>query len=152
MEKIYINSIAVLTSLWITNKYELLLPILILLTILMIIDYISGMLASKKEALEYLNDDKYGWNSNKSISGIYKKVGYIFLILVSVSTDFLLFKFANEIGIDFKHNTIFGLLVSIWLVINESLSILENVGRMGVKLPSFLMKTLTDLKDHINKI
>ena len=39
---------------WVTNKLGLLLPAIVLLMILMIIDYISGMLAAKKEALEDL--------------------------------------------------------------------------------------------------
>lgn len=116
----------------------------------MFLDYISGLLASKKEALEHPNDNKYGWNSKTSIIGIYKKVGYFFVIVASVTIDLLLFQFASEIGINYKHNTIFGLLVSLWLVINETLSILENVGRMGVKLPNILMKTLTELKNHID--
>jgi len=45
----------------------------------------------------------------------------------------------------------FGLLITIWLIINELLSILENAGRMGVTLPLFLLKLLAELKDSIDK-
>ena len=34
--------------------------------------------------------------------------------------------------------------------INESISILENAGRMGVELPEFLKKTLCDMKKDVN--
>ncbi len=138
-------------SAWIMDKWKLLFPVLILLTILMIVDYISGMLVAKKEALEHPGNKKYGWSSKKSIIGIYKKGSYILVILVAVSTDFILFKFAAEIGIKVENNTMFGLLVCIWLIINESLSILENAGRMGAKLPNIIKKVLAELQSNIDE-
>lgn len=145
------KSMVGITSAWIMDKWGLLFPAIMLLTILMITDYISGMLAAKKEALDYPDNKNYGWNSKKSLIGIYKKVGYLLLILVGISTDFILFRFSKQIGIKFEHNTIFGLMVSVWLIINELLSILENAGRMGAKLPSFLNKVLAELHNSIEK-
>ena len=80
-----------------------------------------------------------------------KKVGYILTIFVAISTDFLIFKFAEEMHLQSNNNTMFGLLITIWLIINELLSILENAGRMGVTLPLFLLKLLAELKDSIDK-
>ena len=65
------------------SNSKLLYPLLKVLFILMIIDYISGMLASKKEALDHPNDKNYGWSSKKSAIGIYKKIGYIVTICVA---------------------------------------------------------------------
>lgn len=135
---------------WVSNKLGILLPALELLVLLMIIDYISGMLAAKKEALENPDSSQYGWSSKKSILGIYKKLGYMLTILVAVCTDYLIFMFAKEIGVEFGSNTVFGLLVSIWFVINEIISILENIGRMGTKLPEFLKKILAEMKDDLD--
>lgn len=45
------------------DKLELISPIMILLILLMIADYISGMLASKKEAVEHPDDKSFGWSS-----------------------------------------------------------------------------------------
>lgn len=45
---------------WIGDMMGLLLPTLSLLTLLMIADFISGMLAAKKETLEHTGDPKYG--------------------------------------------------------------------------------------------
>ena len=53
-------------SAWIMDQFGLLFPAISLLTILMITDYISGMLASKKEALDNPDNNQYGWNSRKS--------------------------------------------------------------------------------------
>lgn len=133
------------------DKLGLIGPALILLCILMIVDYISGMLAAKKEAVEHPEDRRYGWNSKKGVIGIYKKVGYLLTILVAVSTDYIIFRFIKEIGIDYNTNTFFGLLVVIWFVLNELISILENAGRMGVMLPIFMIKILTDIKGKIEE-
>lgn len=147
---IWEKSILSILGAWISNKFGLLLPALGLLIILMIIDYISGMLAAKKEAFENPNSSKYGWSSKRSILGIYKKIGYMLTILVAISIDYLIFKFAKEIGLEFGANTIFGLLVSVWFIINELISILENVGRMGTELPEFLEKVLAELKNNLD--
>ncbi len=136
---------------WISNKLGLFFPALTILTLLMIIDYISGMCAAKKEALEHPDDPSYGWSSKKSILGIYKKTGYIFTILVAICTDYLIYYFSNEIGLTLKTNTIFALLVTIWFIINELISIIENAGRMGANLPAFLSNILTEMRNNINK-
>ena len=131
------------------NRLGLICPSLSLLIFLMILDYISGMLAAKKEAIEHPDDQKYGWSSKKSIIGIYKKVGYILIVLVAISTDYIIFGIIKELGISYQTNTMFGLLVIIWLILNELLSILENAGRMGVNLPSFLIKVLSEIQSDI---
>ena len=108
------------------------------------------MLASKKEAVEHPNDKKYGWSSKKSIIGIYKKIGYIITVLVALSTDYLIYALLGKIGVEYQIKTLFGFLVTIWFIINELLSILENAGRMGVILPQFLRTVLSELKKDIN--
>ena len=40
----------------------------------------------------------------------------------------------------------FGLLVTIWLILNECISILENISEIGVPLPSFLVALIQKLK------
>lgn len=138
-------------STFIGEKLGLIGPSMILLCALMIVDYVSGMLASKKEAIEHPKDKRYGWNSKKGIIGIYKKVGYLLTILVAISTDYIIFRFIKEIGIDYNTKTFFGLLVVIWFILNELLSILENAGRMGVILPNFIIRVLTEIKGKIDE-
>lgn len=41
----------------------------------MIIDYITGMLASRKEGIEHPDNISYGWNSRKGFLGILKRQG-----------------------------------------------------------------------------
>lgn len=132
------------------SREEILYPMLMILFILMIIDYISGMWASKKEAIEHPDDENYGWSSKKSVIGIYKKLGYIVSICVAVSTDFIIHKYFQELGYEQPQETAFGILVSVWFVINELLSITENAGRMGAPLPKFLKTVLAQLKCNMD--
>lgn len=154
-KKISVNTlkgVAALAGSIIGNELEMMSPAMILLIFLMIVDYISGMLASKKEAVEHPNNKKYGWSSKKSIMGIYKKVGYILTILVAIGTDYILYTLLGKMGIEYSKRIIFGFLVTIWLTINELLSILENAGRMGVQLPKFLMDILAEMKKTLTII
>lgn len=150
-KKLYVvkGSMAFLMAV-IGDKLEMISPIMLLLILLMIADYISGMLAAKKEAVEHPGDNNYGWSSKKSIIGIYKKVGYILTILVAISTDYVIYNVAEKMKINFDANTFFGFLVTVWLVINELISILENAGRMGAALPKLLQNVLAELKKNID--
>ena len=132
------------------RKMEIIGPILIILLLLMSLDYISGMLAARKEGLEHPDNKKYGWNSKKGILGIYKKIGYVFTVLVAMSVDYIIYRYTQGMGLEYETKTFFGELVSVWFSLNEILSILENVGRMGVTLPDFLMNVLSELKKGIN--
>lgn len=143
--------IAVVVGAWIGNQFGLLFPVVCLLTLLMFADYISGMIAAKKESIEHPNSKKYGWSSKKGALGIFKKIGYFFTVFVAVCVDYLIYKFAQELGLRYESQTYFGLLAAIWFVINESISILENAGRMGVELPKFLREILSELKKDIDK-
>lgn len=133
------------------DKFGALCPTLCLFMLLMLVDYVSGMLAAKKEALEHPNDNKYGWSSKKGVIGIYKKVGYIITVLVAISTDYVIFKMVDEIGLEYNTNTLFGLMVLVWFVLNELLSILENAERMGVQLPFFLVSALSNIRKNIEE-
>ena len=132
------------------GKMEIIGPILIILLLLMSLDYISGMLAARKEGLEHPDNKKYGWNSKKGILRIYKKIGYVFTVLVAMSVDYIIYRYIQEIGLEYETKRFFGELVSVWFSLNEILSILENVGRMGVTLPDFLMNVLSELKKGIS--
>lgn len=142
---------AIFAGAFVANQWGILIPMIFLLMFLMVMDYISGMLAAKKEAIEHPNNKRYGWSSKKGILGIYKKIGYILSVFVMMCVDFLIYKIANEIGLDFNSKTYFAVLVTVWIILNEMLSIMENVGRLGVKLPKFVCRILIDLKDEIEK-
>ena len=56
--------------------------------------------------------------------------------------DFLLSKGLSAVGIGTAMEGFVAVLVTVWLTINELLSILENLTLVGVPLPGFLKKTV----------
>lgn len=136
---------------WLSNKFGILYPMMMILIAMMFTDQLTGMYASKKEALDHPNDDSYGWSSVKWRKGIYKKLGYLLTAIAAIVVDYVLFRCAKYMGIMVTANTIFGLLTIIWLILNELLSITENAGRLGAPLPDFLQKVLIVMKSKVEK-
>ena len=136
----------------VTARLGVLFYALTLFMIVMIIDFVSGMAASKKEALEHPHNKKYGWSSKKGMLGILKKFGYILIVTVAIIFDYLILKVAGSIGIEMPATTFFGLLITVWFILNECLSIVENAGRLGVEgIPKFLTDALVVLKHSIEE-
>ena len=81
-------------------KLGILFPVLLIFVACMIIDYVTGYMASAKEALDHPGNTNYGWSSKKGRLGIYKKFGYIFVVAMCALIDCLL-KFAGAyLGFD----------------------------------------------------
>ena len=135
---------------FLSAKLGILFPVLMILTGMMIVDFISGMMASKVEAIEHPNDPNYGWSSEKGAKGIVKKVGYLCVIAVAMVVDYLTLKVAVAIGIPVTTKAVFGLLVAVWYILNELLSIIENAGRMGANVPDWLCRYIAVLKKKID--
>jgi toxin secretion/phage lysis holin len=135
---------------WIAARLGVLFVPVILLMVMMALDYVTGMLAAKAEAIAHPENPEYGWSSRKGILGIIKKIGYIILVVVAVSLDHILVQAAAPLGVALPR-AIFGLLVTVWLVLNEMLSIVENAGRMGAPVPPWLARCVASLKDKIDQ-
>lgn len=136
---------------FIGEKLGVIGPALVFFCLLMFMDYASALLACRKEALEHPNDEKFGWNSKKGVIGIYKKVGYFFTVFAAFGLDYVIVNLIADIIPGTENKGIFGMLVLTWFILNELLSILENVGRMGVNLPTFLVNAISGLKKDIEQ-
>lgn len=135
---------------WLLAKMGLLFYVMVVLFCAMILDYITGMLAAKYEAITHPDDPAYGWSSKRGAEGIIKKVGYVCIIAVAMIADWIIFNVAATVGIDVKLKAFFGLLAAVWYVLNELLSIIENAGRMGAPVPEWLTKNIAALKKSID--
>lgn len=107
-----------------------------------IIDYVTGLCAAK-----YRKDKKI--SSYKSIRGIIKKVCMWLLILVGFFMDVLIQYAINTTGINLVIPFVVATVVACWLVVNEMISILENMVDIGVKMPPFLMPIVKYIKTQI---
>lgn len=120
---------------------ELALPVIIL-GLAMACDYFSGVAAA--------------WVENKlssrvGIVGIVKKIGHVLLVVVGIMVDWVIHYAAETLGWASVNFYYFGLLVTIWITLNECISICENVARMGVNVPPFLRKVIEKLKNTAEK-
>lgn len=135
---------------WLSNRLGILFPVLCVLCFLMIVDYITGMTASKREALDHPDDPGYGWNSRKGVKGILKKVAYVCVIACAMVLDYMIALLAGQLGLDMPKSVFFGLLVAAWYILNEMLSIAENAGRAGADVPEWLIRYIAVLKKKID--
>ena len=97
------------------------------LLIMIVLDYLTGMGKS------YVSGTL---NSNRGLKGIVKKLGLLVLVAVSQVVDVLL----NMSGV-------VRTFIIYYIVANEGLSILENLGKMGIIVPKFLVEKLEQLKE-----
>ena len=85
-------------------------------------------------------------SSKVGAKGIIKKVGYMALIVVAMGVDYLICSGISAASLDLPYTMWFGLLVAVWLIINEMISILENLDRLDVPIPGFLRAIVKKLK------
>ncbi|MBQ9413110.1 MAG: phage holin family protein [Oscillospiraceae bacterium] len=115
---------------------ELLGPVAVLLAV-MVLDYITGMIEA------WVNREM---SSRVGVVGIIKKVGYLAVVAVAVVADWVIQEAAGKAGLDAGGINLFGLIVTVWLILNECISILENLAEIGVPLPEFLVALVKRLK------
>ena len=79
------------------------------------------------------------------------RLGYMAMVAVGAAVDYLLHGALKQAGIDLHIELFCGLLVTVWLIINELISVLENLAAIGV--PGFprLNRLLSRLKNTVNE-
>lgn len=109
-----------------------------------LIDYATGLAAAK-----YRQDG--GISSYKSIRGIFKKVGMWLLVIVGSFMDVLIQYAVECVGLGLTVPFVVATLVAVWLVVNEIISILENLIDIGVNMPPFLMPIVKYIKKQVEE-
>lgn len=109
-----------------------------------LIDYITGLIASK-----YRNEQM---NSYKGMRGIAKKVCMWLLVVVGAVVDELIKYATQTMGFNIQIPFIVATLVAVWIVVNEIISILENIVDIGIDLPPFLMPIVKRIKKEVEEV
>lgn len=117
----------------------LLVPLIVMLAV-MVIDYFTGM------AQAYIS---HTLNSRIGVTGILKKIGYIIAVMVGIVADYLISSALVNCGINITINCCIGMIVTVWFIINELISILENLSEIGTPLPKFLVSIVKRLKNTV---
>ena len=100
-----------------------------ILLIFIIMDYVTGIAAAfKTKTLK----------SSIGFEGLMKKGAIFLIVILAAQLDRIT---GNAAGV-FRTSTAF------FFIANEGLSVVENVGEIGVKLPGFITGALTKLRDE----
>lgn len=139
MDKVKVVFITVVTvlSAWLG---VLAVPVLVLV-LLNITDYITGLVAAKYRSQKI--------SSYVGFRGIAKKVCMWLLVGLGAVIDWLLTFATQSAGITVPFGYVVACLVAVWLICNELISILENISDIGVTLPPFMMKLVSQLKSKV---
>lgn len=137
MTAILAAAVGALCSYW----TALVVPLAVLLAV-MVADYVSGMAKA--------------WTtgtlcSKIGLRGILKKLGYLVLVGAAGVMDWLVRYGLDQVGVEVHFEFLMAAMVIVWLIINELLSILENVAALGGPVPGFLQKLLARLKASVER-
>ena len=135
-ENIFTGVLAAVLAAGIAYMQELIVPVIVLLCV-MVADYVTGMARAWITAT---------LSSRVGIKGIVKKLAYLFAVAVGIAVDWVIQSAAEKLGADFGGFYFVGLLVTVWLILNELISILENVSEIGAPIPPFLLRLIQRLK------
>lgn len=105
------------------------------LCIFMLIDFLSGIILSSvfKKSPKSING---GLSSAAATRGFFKKIAYLMIVVVGYQIDKI------------TESTFIKDSIIIFFISNESLSIVENIGLMGVPLPKYLINVIDVLKER----
>ena len=115
---------------------------IVMLICAMVIDYATGIMAA------WTNSEL---SSKRGVKGIVKKVGYLALVVAAMILDWLISQGLQQINVDLHYSVFFAVLVAVWLIINELISTLENLSRIGVPIPNFMKKLINRLKTTVDE-
>ena len=115
---------------------ELMIPLAVMLAVI-IADYVTGMVKA------WYNAELC---SRIGLKGIIKKVGYLVIVGVGMVVDYLIREALHSVGVSVTVEYTVALIVIVWFIINELISILENVAAIGAPVPEFILKLVKRLK------
>lgn len=137
MDKVKVTISAVITALM--SWLGILAVPVFLLVGCNIVDYVTGLLAAP-----YREDGTI--SSYKGIKGIIKKVCLWLLVLIGAWIDILINYAVECTGINLSIPFVVATFVAVWLIVNEIISILENIIDIGVAMPPFLLPVVKYIK------
>lgn len=108
-----------------------------------VFDIVTGILKAKTSKT---------LNSNTGFVGFWKKLSLLFGLFFGYFLDFFEYYLLSVSGtVDFAFHIPFGTTIGIYIVLNECISIVENLYACGVKLPKFLIKALKAASEQADR-
>ena len=103
---------------------------------LMALDYLSGSLAARSQGQ---------WRSELARQGIFHKAGMVLVVTVSLIADYVILLACESLPYDalnFTWPVVLFPMVTMWYILTETGSIIENAMAMGARVPQWLPKLL----------
>jgi toxin secretion/phage lysis holin len=110
----------------------------------MTVDWITGSAAAIKAG---------EWNSKRGREGLWHKTGSIIAVGVAAILDVVIGTVINNIPsitVPFTYTVLLCPIVMVWYILTELRSIIENAGKMGAPVPSFLQKAILLFKGTVD--
>ena len=82
------------------------------------------------------------WESTKMRKGLYRKGGELLVVLLGCVAEYAI-PIANEAHI--------ATFLSLYIVLMEVISVIENLDQAGITIPSFLREKIQKTKDKVDK-
>lgn len=117
--------------------------LIILVAIVIVMDVISGLIraAATGEAI----------TSEKGTRGFWKKIALLFSMIFAFFLDLAVPYILNVVNISIPKMLLFGSIVGVYIILNESISITENILKANRhSVPKWLKKLLTGAKNKID--
>ena len=135
MEKLGIISIIGVIGSFISNFFSGWNEAMTTLCIFMLIDYVTGLIVAGIFKNSTKTNDG-GLESKAGFKGLMRKFSVLLLVLIACRLDMIL-------GVSFVKEC-----VIIAFIANETISIIENIGLMGVPIPKVIEKAITLLNER----
>lgn len=118
--------------------------ILVFVAIVIVLDVITGLIKAKATG--------EGINSKKGTRGFYKKLALFVGLFFGFFLDYFIPYMLQTIGVTLEiEGALFGMIIGCYIVINESISIAENLYKTNPDiLPKWIVKLLINAKDQID--
>lgn len=108
---------------------------------LMCLDWISGSWAAKRNG---------EWSSEVAREGIYHKRGMLIAVAAAVLADLVIYVALDELPVNLSWPVLVFPLVTMWYIVTELGSVLENVVKMGAAVPDWLVSGLAVTKQKLD--
>lgn len=122
------------------QQYALILTCVI---IAIVFDVITGLIKSKVK--------EKPWSSKRGMIGFWKKISLLVALFFGMFLDFFIPVALTAANTELPFNTPFGLIIGVYITLNESISICENLYAINpMTLPKWIMTLMRKTSEKID--
>ena len=125
--------------LYIYNSFN---DVIAIYSILIILDYISGILVSLKSKT---------FSRKKGLSGALKKIMSFSIIFLAMLLDYLMAVLPKGCGFPLYDANYIAVITSVFFIVTEGISFINNLKILGVKIPNFILNIFDILRKVVEK-